>query len=62
MECLTGRIFNHIDVMMPWIIAHYDANRSLFGYDWWPNGVAANRPSVEAFLRWDYEQGLSRRR
>ena len=29
---------------------------------WWPYGVAANRPSVEAFLRWHYEQGLSRRR
>jgi hypothetical protein len=61
-EYLTGRIFNHIDVMVPCISALYDDNRSLFGYDWWPYGVAANRPSVEAFLRWHYEQGLSRRR
>jgi 4,5-dihydroxyphthalate decarboxylase len=47
--------------MMPWISAHYDPNRSLFGYDW-AERPGWRRPSVEAFLRWDYEQGLSRRR
>ena len=58
----TGRIFNHIDVMMPWISALYDDNRSLFGEDWWPYGVSANRTAVDAYLRWHYEQGLSQRR
>jgi len=48
--------------MMPWISGLYDDNRRLFGDDWWPYGVAANRVSIDAFLRWHYEQGLSRRR
>ncbi|HEX3548570.1 MAG TPA: 4,5-dihydroxyphthalate decarboxylase [Mycobacterium sp.] len=61
-EYRTGRIFNHIDVMMPWISGLYDDNRSLFGDDWWPYGVEANRASIDAYLRWHYEQGLSRRR
>jgi hypothetical protein len=61
-EYRTGRIFNHIDVMMPWISSLYDDNRGLFGDDWWPYGVAANCASIDAFLRWHYEQGLSRRR
>ncbi|ORA26633.1 4,5-dihydroxyphthalate decarboxylase [Mycobacterium aquaticum] len=58
----TGRIFNHIDVMTPWISALYDDNLSLFGADWWPYGVAANRRAVDAFLRWHFEQELSQRR
>jgi hypothetical protein len=58
----TGRIFNHMDVMMPWISGLYDDNLSLFGEDRWPYGVAANRTAVDAFLRWHHEQGLSKRR
>ncbi|ART68445.1 4,5-dihydroxyphthalate decarboxylase [Mycobacterium dioxanotrophicus] len=58
----TGRIFNHVDVMTPWISALYDDNLSLFGADWWPYGVAANRRAVDAFLRWHFEQQLSLRR
>jgi hypothetical protein len=61
-EYRTGRIFNHIDVMMPWISDLYDDNLRVFGDDWWPYGVAENRTSIEAFLRWHYEQGLSKRR
>jgi 4,5-dihydroxyphthalate decarboxylase len=55
----TGRSFNHNGVMMPWFSALYDDNLSLFGPDWWPYGVAANRPAVDAFLRWHFEQQLS---
>ena len=61
-EYRAGRICNHIDVTMPWISALYDGNRRLFGDDWWPYGVEANRTSIDAFLRWHHEQGLSRRR
>ncbi len=58
----TGRIFNHIDVMTPWLSELYDDNLRLFGPDWWPYGVAANRRAVDAFLRWHAEQGLSQHR
>jgi 4,5-dihydroxyphthalate decarboxylase len=57
-----GRIFNHIDVMMPWFGALYDQDKRQFGDDGWPYGVAANRTTVDAILRWHYEQGLSKRR
>ncbi|MGV9801978.1 4,5-dihydroxyphthalate decarboxylase [Mycobacterium sp. NPDC003449] len=57
-----GRMLNHIDQMMPWISKLYDDNRGLFGDDWWPYGVAANRTALDAFLRWHFEQGLSARR
>lgn len=60
-EYRNGRILNHIDVMTPWISTLYDDNRRLFGEDWWPYGVAANRTALDAFLRWHAEQGLSRR-
>lgn len=58
-----GRVFNHMGEagMVPWFSALYDENRRLFGEDRWPYGIEKNRRSVEAFLRWHFEQGLSRR-
>jgi hypothetical protein len=61
-EYRTGRIFNHMDVPMPWNSALYDHDVEVFGEDWWPYGLGANRITVDAFLRWHHEQGLSRRR
>lgn len=55
----NGRVLNHLDEMMPWISQLCDQNIALFGNDWWPYGLAANRKAVEAFLRWHHEQGLS---
>lgn len=37
---------------------HYRALQQVFGDDFWPYGVAANRPSLEAFLRYSVEQGF----
>jgi len=58
----TSRIFNHISVTLPWFSALFDENRRLFPDDWWPYGVEANRKPIDAFLRWHFEQGLSKRR
>ncbi|GAA4628013.1 hypothetical protein GCM10023196_042620 [Actinoallomurus vinaceus] len=55
------RIFNHMDVNVPWFSELFDANRRLFQGDGWPYGVQANRASIDAFLRWHFEQGLSAR-
>lgn len=34
----------------------------LLGDDWWPYGIKANRQALETFLRYHFEQGLSKRR
>jgi hypothetical protein len=54
----TWRIFNH---MKPWLSELFDENQLLLGEDWWPYGVA-NRTTIDTFLRYHCEQGLSRRR
>jgi hypothetical protein len=49
-------------VMVPWINALIEENDRLFGRDWWPYGVSANRSELDTFLRYHHEQGLSKRR
>ncbi|RZK38543.1 MAG: 4,5-dihydroxyphthalate decarboxylase [Hymenobacter sp.] len=55
------KIFNNMDVMIPWLSNLLDSNTNLMGKDWWPYGVAANRKTIDTFLRYHYEQGLSKR-
>ena len=57
-----GLIFNNLATMMPWFNQLVDENRALLGDDWWPYGLAANRKAVDTFLRYHFEQGLSKRR
>jgi hypothetical protein len=47
--------------MVPWFAAHLEENRALMGDDPWPYGVDANRKTLETYLRYHHEQGLSRR-
>jgi 4,5-dihydroxyphthalate decarboxylase len=44
--------------------AHFEveATQELFGADFWPYGVEANLPTLEAATRYSFEQGLSTRR
>jgi len=55
------KIFNNMDVMIPWLSNLIDENEEVMGKDWWPYGIEANRKTVETFLRYHYEQGLSKR-
>ena len=48
--------------MMPWLSQLIETDRSVLGNGWWPAGLAANRLVVDTFLRYHYEQGLSKRR
>ena len=57
-----GMIFNNMATMMPWFSKLVDEDRTLLGDDWWPYGFEANRKAVETFLRYHFEQGLSKRR
>jgi 4,5-dihydroxyphthalate decarboxylase len=47
--------------MIPFLTAHHEENRALFGDDFWPYGLEANRKTLDAFLRYHHEQGLSQR-
>jgi 4,5-dihydroxyphthalate decarboxylase len=33
----------------------------LFGKDYFPYGIEENRKTLEAFLKWGYEQGVCKR-
>jgi 4,5-dihydroxyphthalate decarboxylase len=44
---------------LPWAVAEREDTIALMGEDYWPYGVRANRHTIEAFLRYHHEQGLS---
>ena len=46
---------------LPWIPDELRRARELFGDDPWPYGVEGNRPTLDAFLRYAFEQGVCRR-
>ena len=48
-------------VPIPWCYAYAAAARTLFGDDFWPYGLEPNRTTLEAFLRFAYEQGVCHR-
>ena len=47
--------------MLPWANAHYEEARTTMGDDYWPYGLERNRDTLATFLRYSFEQGLSRR-
>lgn len=47
---------------IPWAATRAAEAERLFGRDFWPYGVEANRPTLEAFLGYMHEQGLCQRR
>lgn len=44
-----------------WLQAMIEEEQAVFGKDWYPYGVEPNRPSLEALLQYNYEQGLTPR-
>ena len=47
---------------LPWIADAAARARAIFGEDPLPYGIEANRPTLEAFLRFAHEQGVCHRR
>ncbi|HEY3919740.1 MAG TPA: hypothetical protein VGL83_18265 [Stellaceae bacterium] len=47
--------------MTPWLPALLEKNRALMGADPWAYGVELNRKTIETYLRYHAEQGLSKR-
>ena len=48
-------------VPIPWCYAHAEEARALLGEDVWPYGIELNRPTLEAYLRFAHEQGVTHR-
>lgn len=48
--------------MEPWLIQHLEDAKQLLGQDYWSYGLAENHTTLDVFLRYHHEQGLSRRR
>jgi 4,5-dihydroxyphthalate decarboxylase len=47
---------------LPWHAEHAAAMREMFGGDYFPYGVEANRAALTMFLQYAYEQGIAHRR
>jgi 4,5-dihydroxyphthalate decarboxylase len=48
--------------MLPWFNAHVEDTFALMGEDFWPYGLGPNRDTLDTFLRYHHEQGLSPRK
>jgi 4,5-dihydroxyphthalate decarboxylase len=49
-----------LKTMLPWLTKHVEDARALMGEDFWPYGFEPNRKTLETFLRYHHEQGLSK--
>jgi 4,5-dihydroxyphthalate decarboxylase len=54
----TMHISNSHACTLPWLSWEREQLREIFGPDWWPYGIEANRHVLEALLRYMGEQGL----
>ena len=49
-----------LKTMFPWAMAHVEEARRELGDDFWPYGFETNRATLATFLRYSFEQGLSK--
>jgi len=54
--------YQALEVSLPWAPADLHAVKGLMGEDYWPYGVRANTPAIEAACRYSHAQGLAHRR
>ena len=47
---------------LPWLVAHIEDAERFIGKDFWTYGFEGNRNTIDTFLRYHYEQGLSKTR
>jgi 4,5-dihydroxyphthalate decarboxylase len=47
---------------IPWSFANAQRAQAVFGADFWPYGIEANRVTLDSFLRQAHEQGACARR
>jgi 4,5-dihydroxyphthalate decarboxylase len=51
-----------LSCMLPWLVHYVEETRSRMGSNFWPYGLDGNVHTLETFLRYSFEQGLSKRR
>ena len=51
-----------LKAMLPWLTAHVEEARAEMGDDFWPYGLEKNHTTLDTFLRYSFEQGLSKRK
>ncbi len=51
-----------LKAMLPWLNAHVEEARAEMGDDYWPYGLDKNQTALDTFLRYSFEQGLSKRK
>jgi 4,5-dihydroxyphthalate decarboxylase len=47
--------------MLPWLVRHLEETEEILGRDFWPYGLERNLHALSTFLRYSFEQGLSKR-
>ena len=47
--------------MLPWFNAHAEETFAMMGEDFWSYGLEKNQETLQTFLRYHHEQGLSHR-
>jgi 4,5-dihydroxyphthalate decarboxylase len=50
-----------LKTMLPWLTAHVEQVKREMGDDYWPYGMEKNEATLQTFLRYSFEQGLSKR-
>ena len=50
-----------LKLMLPWLLWHAEETEKVMGRDFWPYGLEQNEHTLSTFLRYSYEQGLSKR-
>ena len=50
-----------LKVMLPWLTSHVEQVKLEMGPDFWPYGFEKNEATLQTFLRYHFEQGLSKR-
>ena len=50
-----------LKTMLPWLTSHVEQVKAEMGSDYWPYGFEKNHATLQTFLRYHFEQGLSRR-
>jgi len=50
-----------LKTMLPWLTSHVEQVKREMGQDYWPYGFEKNEANLRTFLRYHFEQGLSKR-
>ena len=50
-----------LKTMLPWLTSHVEQVKREMGEDFWPYGFEKNEATLRTFLRYHFEQGLSKR-